>query len=491
MAIECLGLSHSYAEQLPGSYALAQPRVVPTPELVFFNWPLAQSLGLDLAETSAADLAACFSGSCLPNDARPLAQAYAGHQFGHFSPQLGDGRAHLLGELVTAQGLRFDLALKGSGRTPYSRGGDGLAALGAMLREVLISEAMAHLGIASTRSLAVVATGETLYRQVAEPGAVLARTAASHLRIGTLQYFASRGQEAELVALVNYSLARHYPERLGEAKPALALLEAVCQQQAQLLAQWMKVGFIHGVMNTDNMTLSGETIDYGPCAFLEAYSPQAVFSSIDEQGRYAYGNQPQMAQWNLARMAEALLSLIDPDPQQAVALASKVVAQFWPDYQQQWRLAMGQKLGLPHASQHDEPLILDWLELLAAQQVDFSLAFRRLAGVLRQQPEPLQSLFAQPQPLQAWLERWQQRLAQAQDKPSQIAEQMDSHNPLVIARNHQVEHALDEARAGRWQSFERLLKALRQPFVDHPDSHDLSLPASQAFTRGYRTFCGT
>ena len=488
-----LGLSHSFAEQLPNSYQTCQPRSIAQPELLYFNHALAQQLGMDLSDLDQALLAGLMSGSVLSADARPLAQAYSGHQFGHLSPQLGDGRAHLLGELQTPTGERVDLALKGSGRTPYSRNGDGLAALGPMLREVIISEAMAALGVPSTRSLAVVGTGETLYRQQVEPGAVLARTAASHLRVGSLQFLALRQQSQELSKMVDYCLARHYPDQPCPqgTSPALHLLKLVMHRQIALIAQWYKYGFIHGVMNTDNMTLSGETIDYGPCAFLEAYNPEQVFSSIDQDGRYAYGNQAAIGQWNLARMAEALLALIAPEQDQAIALATELLQQYWPQWQQAWRQAMGEKLGLSQALPEDEQLIQDWLKLLEQQQIDFHLAFRALSSHLRGQEQELNKLFRQPEHLNAWLARWHERLQAEQLPDAQLAARLDQHNPYLIARNHQVERALSAARQGDLSPFERLLQALQLPFADQPEYEDLRQPADPRVTRQYQTFCGT
>lgn len=497
MTIDTLGISHSFAEQLPAAAVPCVPASVRQPSLVYFNRHLAQQLGLNLEHASDQALADCFSGSRLPSDARPVAQAYSGHQFGHFSPQLGDGRAHLLGEWLRTDGQRVDIALKGSGRTPFSRGGDGLAALGPMLREVLISEALTHLNVPSTRSLAVVATGEFVQRQVTEPGAVLARTAASHLRVGSLQFFAARQQLAPLRDLVHYSLARHYPEFAtgdDDHNPALALLSAVGERQAQLIAQWCKYGFIHGVMNTDNVTLSGETIDYGPCAFMEAYHPNTKFSSIDQQGRYAYGNQGLIGHWNLSRMAEALLPLIANDPQQAIELATNALNRYWSQWQQAWRQAMGQKLGLTLTTEQDEPLIQGYLTLLQNDQVDFTLGFRELSSYLRGQTQGLQALFHDGNALQSWLQHWQQRLRQSSNtdnSPDQLADQLDRHNPYIVARNHQVEAALSAARDGNLQPFERLLSALQQPFVTDNRYADLSAPAAKAVTASYQTYCGT
>jgi serine/tyrosine/threonine adenylyltransferase len=332
-----IAFDHSYARELPGTYLRVVPDPAPAPRLVILNQPLADQLGLAL---TAEDATAWFSGAALPPGADPIAQAYAGHQFGGFSPQLGDGRAHLLGEILSPDGQRFDIQLKGSGRTPFSRGGDGKAAIGPMLREYLISEFMAAAGVPTTRSLAVVTTGQEVWRDTKLPGAVLARVAASHLRVGTFQFFAARGDHANVKALADYAIARHYPDLVGADRPYLAFLDAVIAAQARLIAQWMGLGFIHGVMNTDNMAISGETIDYGPCAFMEGYAPGTVFSSIDHQGRYAYANQPLILGWNLARLAETLVPFLDPDPDRAVDLANDRLTGIDPRYRAEWLAVM-------------------------------------------------------------------------------------------------------------------------------------------------------
>ena len=464
------GFDHSYARDLPGAYQAWQPAPVPAPRLLFLNEALAAELGLDPAALRGAQGAALFAGNALPADAQPIAQAYAGHQFGGFSPQLGDGRALLLGELIDRRGQRRDLALKGSGRTPFSRGGDGKAAVGPMLREVLIGEAMHALGIPTTRALAVVATGEDVYREAALPGAVLARVAASHLRVGTFQYFAARGDVEGLRRLLDYTLTRHDPALRDAPERAPALLRAVAQRQARLIAQWMNVGFIHGVMNTDNMALSGETIDYGPCAFIEAYDPAAVFSSIDHGGRYAYGNQPLIARWNLARFAETLLPLMaarddDAAVQRAVAQLSEVIDAF-----PAWVAA----------------------ELLHTQAVDFTLAWRRLADAAEGDAAPLQALFVDRPALQRWLDRWQTRLAAEPQAPAERAARMRRANPWIIPRNHRVEEALAAAsNDADLAPFERLLAALRRPFDEAPELAPYAEPAPAAQTACYKTFCGT
>jgi uncharacterized protein YdiU (UPF0061 family) len=460
---------HTYAAQLEGLYAPLEPAGFPAPQLVVLNEPLAAALGLDpvwLREHGAKLLAATE----LPPGTRPIAQAYAGHQFGHFSPQLGDGRALLLGELVDPQGRRFDLHLKGSGRTPFSRGGDGRAALDSALREYVISEAMHALGIPTTRALAVVTTGELVVRKRRMPGAVLARIAASHLRVGTLEYFAARRDRASVQRLIAYTLARHYPERGDAANPALALLEGVAQAQAGLIAQWMLVGFIHGVMNTDNSSLSGETIDYGPCAFMDAYDPATVFSEIDERGRYAYGNQPRIGQWNLARLAEALLPELDDDPDRATALAHKALEQFAEALAGAWLTGMRAKLGLTGEQPADQALAESLLEWMEQHRIDFTSAFRRLADGLRAGTVP----YVQPG-FAAWHARWLERLGPGDH--AAVAGAMDRVNPCYIPRNHLVEQALAAAVAGDLAPFHRLLAVVTRPFDAQPGAEDYALPA--------------
>jgi serine/tyrosine/threonine adenylyltransferase len=502
------GFDNTYARELPGFYVAARPATAPAPRLLYLNEALAQALGLDPAVLGGPDGAALFAGNLLPPDAEPIAQAYAGHQFGGFSPQLGDGRALLLGELVDREGRRRDLAFKGSGRTPFSRGGDGKAAVGPMLREVLVGEAMHALGIPTTRALAVAATGAPVQRETVLPGAVLTRVAASHLRVGTFQFFASRGELDKLRRLADYAIARHDPALAGPgAGRELALLRAVAKRQAALLAQWMNVGFIHGVMNTDNMTISGETIDYGPCAFMEAYDPQAVFSSIDHGGRYAYANQPLIARWNLARLAEALLPLMvnaaegaEPDEaevQRAVAGATAVIDDFPDLYAAAWRRGQRAKLGLDeeHAAPTDDALADAWLDLLHAQAVDFTLAWRQLAHAAEGHEAPLRALFADRDALDAWLVRWRDRLAtiDAAGGPGAAlrAARMRRVNPWIIPRNHRVEEALAAATEGDLGPFERLLAVLQRPFDETPDNAAYAEPAPAAVTACYQTFCGT
>ena len=495
---------NTYARELPGFYTAWQPATVPAPRLLFLNDALAAELGLDASALRDEAGASLFAGNALPEGAEPIAQAYAGHQFGGFSPQLGDGRALLLGELIDRDGRRRDIAFKGSGRTPFSRGGDGKAAVGPMLREVLIGEAMHALGISTTRALAVAATGETVRRELPLPGAVLTRVAASHLRVGTFQYFLARGEVERLRQLAEYTMARHDPGLAQAPDRYLALLQAVAQRQAALIAQWMNAGFIHGVMNTDNMTISGETIDYGPCAFMEAYDPQTVFSSIDHGGRYAYGNQPHIARWNLARLAETLLPLMAASDdeavvQHAVAQATAVIDAFPDLYAAALLRGQRGKLGLYAASAADDAqdaaLVDDWLALLLAQSVDFTLGWRRLADAAEGRDAPLRELFADPAALDAWLARWRERCARddAAGGPgaAERAARMRRASPWLIPRNHRVEAALAAATDGDLAPFESLLAALRQPFDERPEHAVYAEPAPAEAQAGYQTFCGT
>jgi serine/tyrosine/threonine adenylyltransferase len=466
-----LTFDNSYVRSLPGTYLRVPPDPAPAPQLLVFNEALAAELGLALEAAEAVDF---LSGRALPPGAEPIAQAYAGHQFGGFSPQLGDGRAHLLGEILGRDGRRWDVQLKGSGRTPFSRGGDGKAAIGPMLREYLISEAMAALGVPTTRSLAVVATGETVWRETALPGAVLTRIAASHLRVGTFQFFAARGDHAQVKALADYAIARHFPDLDGAERPYVAFLDAVIDRQARLIAQWMGLGFIHGVMNTDNMAISGESIDYGPCAFMESYAPGTVFSSIDHQGRYSFANQPLILGWNLARLAETLLPLLDPDPTRAVDLANERLESIAGRYRLEWIKEMRRKLGLIGEDDGDGLLADDLL--VAMTGADWTLTFRRLADEATLRP-----LFDEFGAMAAWLPRWRARAGDG------AALRLASANPAVIPRNHQVEAALSAATAGDMAPFGALLAAVQRPFEEH---EPYTLPAPSGFSP-YVTYCGT
>ncbi|QIY77932.1 protein adenylyltransferase SelO [Chromobacterium violaceum] len=488
-----IAFDHSYARDLPEAWAPVRPETPPAPELLYWNAELAEELGLDASQTDKGELARLLSGADIPEGAQPIAQAYAGHQFGGLSPSLGDGRALLLGEVMDRNGQRRDIALKGSGQTPFSRRGDGKAAVGPMLRELIVGEAMHALGIPTTRALAVTATGEPVYRERPLPGAVLTRVAASHLRVGTFQYFAIRGETAMLAKLADYTIARHYPQLAGRDGRHLALLAAVAERQAALIARWMHAGFIHGVMNTDNMALSGETIDYGPCAFMDAHYPGTVFSSIDHQGRYAYGNQPAIAQWNLARFAETLLPLISPDdPAAAVPAATQIVEGFEEQYQRRWLEQARRKLGLEGERDGDQALADDWLMLLAAHGVDHTLAWRYLADEAEGKGERLAALFPSPEALAPWLKQWHARHVPRTRRPPDIAAAMRRESPLYIPRNHLVEEALDAAsKRGDMGPTLKLLEALRQPFAEREGWERYALPAEPELAEGYRTFCGT
>jgi len=481
---------NTYARELEGSYVTWKAAPVSRPRLVKFNRELAEELGLDADALDSEEGASIFAGNETPEGAAPLAQAYAGHQFGGFVPQLGDGRALLLGEVIDRNGRRRDIQLKGSGPTPFSRAGDGRAALGPVLREYLIGEAMHALGIPTTRALAAVLTGEPVFRETALPGAVLTRVAASHIRVGTFQFFAARGEQAKVRRLADYAIDRHYPELKGEANPYLGLLERVRDKQAALIASWMHVGFIHGVMNTDNMAISGETIDYGPCAFMDHYHPATVFSSIDTHGRYAYANQPRIAQWNLARFAETLLPLIDADRNRAIAHATEVVNAFPEQYERHWLKGMRAKLGLVSEEEADLNLATGFLTAMEGKKVDYTLAFRYLADGALGQEEPIRALFGDPSAYDIWSGHWRARLAREAVVPSVRAQAMRCANPAFIPRNHRVEEALSAAvEYDDYGPFDALLNILARPFDDQPEFAAFAEPGP--YNQGYRTFCGT
>jgi uncharacterized protein YdiU (UPF0061 family) len=474
---------NSYARDLTGFYLRQMPDRAPNPRLLGLNEALAAELGLDI-DLLRDHGGEWFSGASVPSGADPIALAYAGHQFGGFSAQLGDGRAHLLGEHLGPDGRRWDLQLKGSGRTPFSRGGDGKAAVGPMLREYVISEAMAALGIPTTRVLGVASTGETIMRdQGPVPGAVVARIAASHIRVGTFQFFAARGEDDKLKQLLDYTIDRHFPDAAKAEVPALALWDAVMRRQVSLIAEWMGVGFVHGVMNTDNMALSGETIDYGPCAFIDTYEPGAVFSSIDRQGRYAFANQPVILGWNLARFAESMLGLIDPDQNRAVDLANQALDTIQSAYDEAWLNVMRRKLGLLGTQMDDVGLVQDLLSLMQDQAVDWTCTLQALAGAVTED-HTLLNLFAQQDPMKHWLVRWRARLA-----PDAI-DRLRRANPAVIPRNHLVEEALRAATLGDMSPFERLLAQVRDPFGATAGREAYCLPAPSGFGP-YVTYCGT
>jgi uncharacterized protein YdiU (UPF0061 family) len=484
-----IAFDNSYARLPERFFAPRAPAPVKAPRLLKLNDGLAAELGLDAGWLASSDGVAMLAGNAYPEGAAGIAQAYAGHQFGHFTPQLGDGRALLVGEVIDRAGRRRDIQLKGSGRTVFSRGGDGRAAVGPVLREYLISEAMHALGVPTTRSLAAVATGEHIFREDALPGAVLTRVAASHIRVGTFQFFAARGDIDALRALTDHVVARHHPRLAGAPSPALALLEGVIAAQAALIARWMGIGFIHGVMNTDNMTVSGETIDYGPCAFMDAYDPTTVFSSIDRQGRYAFGNQPRIAQWNLARLAETLLPLIDADEDRALAQATAAIEAFPALFQQEMTGVLRAKMGLVREEEGDLALAQDLLANMAANGADHTLTFRSLAMVV--EAGGLGHLFNTTGGIDDWLPRWRARLAREGVPAAYIAVRLNAANPAVIPRNHLVEEALSAATTeGDLAPFEALLLAVTRPFDGSEDGSRFAAPPA-APDPGYRTFCGT
>jgi uncharacterized protein YdiU (UPF0061 family) len=481
-----LRFDNSFVRELAGLYEPWTAVTASLPELIVLNDDHAVALGANPAALRAPEGVEVLVGHRVPDGAEPIAQAYAGHQFGGYSPRLGDGRALLVGEIIDASGARVDLHLKGSGRTPFARGGDGLAVLGPMLREYLMCEAMHALGIPTTRGLAVVATGDTVRRETMQPGAVFARTASSHLRVGTFQYAASLDDPSVLARLVDHAIARHAPAATESERPALALLDTVIEAQASLIARWMLVGFIHGVMNTDNMTISGETIDYGPCAFMDAYDPATVFSSIDHGGRYAFGNQPQIGLWNLARLAEPLLVHIDPDQDRAVELATAHLQRFPELFRSFWLAGVTAKLGLGAMPEGDPELADDFLELLQESGSDFTNSFRALGDAARGDSAPLRSSVV-ADGLGPWLDRW----SAAREDSEATADDMDRCNPIYIPRNHLVDHALSASMDGDTGPFFELIKVLATPFDAQLDRERFTHPASADFATGFRTYCGT
>ena len=482
---------NSYARLPDRFFARLAPVPVAQPRLIKLNESLVLRLGLDPVGLRSPEAVAVFAGNRVPEGAMPLAMAYAGHQFGGFVPQLGDGRAILLGEIQDPRGERFDIQLKGSGRTPFSRGGDGRAWLGPVLREYLISEYMAALGIPTTRALAAVATGEPVWRETSRPGAVLTRVARSHVRIGTFQYFQARGDTEAIRHLADYVIDRHYPEVGHCDQPYAALLKAVIARQAGLVARWLGIGFIHGVMNTDNMSIAGETIDYGPCAFMDAYHPRQVYSSIDHQGRYAFGNQPRIAQWNLARLAETLVPLLDSDGDKALARAQEAIEGFGALFKAAWLAVFRAKLGLLEAREGDEALIDDLLGRMAAAEADFTNSFLALNAAAGATEEEARAAFGEAYPsLAEWLARWLTRLAREETSPQARSAAMGQANPVVIPRNHRVEAALASAVEGDLEPFEDLLRVLATPDQADPASADYRLPPAPHEVV-HQTFCGT
>ncbi len=498
---------NTFARELPWLGVRIDPVPVAEPELLALDDDLALELGLDPDHLRSDGGVAVLAGNAVAPGSEPVAQAYAGHQFGHLSPLLGDGRAHLLGEVVDVHGRRRDLTLKGSGRTPFSRGGDGRAVVGPVLREYLVGASMHALGIPTTRALAAVATGEKVWRERPLPGAVLTRVAASHLRVGTLVLVATQGSRDQLAQVVEHARARHYPE-LPPGDP-MAFLSAVVERQARLVAAWMSIGFIHGVMNTDNMTLSGETIDYGPCAFLDAYDPEAVFSSIDTAGRYRYSAQPTIAMWDLARLAETLIPMVEGEADDAVTEAQQRVEAFQQHYETAWLARFRAKLGLTDEdaasdgallANDDRSLVEDLLTLATGSRLDLTGLFRDLARSLRGEPTPTLDRLEDRAAWETWSTRWLARLGvPGADRPRSTdaaqrdvaATAMDEVNPLYIPRNHLVEEAIAAAHAGNLEPFRALDAALRDPFVERPGLERYAEPADAGFTEGYVTYCGT
>jgi len=492
----CFAFDNTFARLPERFYVRVDPTPVAAPRIVKVNAELARELGLDADALMSEHGIGVLSGNRVADGAEPIALAYAGHQFGYFVPQLGDGRANLLGELVSRDGKRYDVQLKGSGRTPFSRGGDGRAALGPVLREYIVSEAMAALGVPTTRALAAVTTGEWVQRDKVLPGAVLTRIAASHLRVGTFQYFAARGDVQALRMLADYTIARHYPDAAQAKEPYRALLEGVIARQAKLIAQWMLLGFIHGVMNTDNTSISGETIDYGPCAFLEEYDPAKVYSSIDHGGRYAFGNQPRVALWNLARLAESLVPVLVQElgsEEAALVAANEALSAFEPQFEEAHSAGLRRKLGLVLEREGDAVLAENLLQSMAANGADFTLTFRRLCDAAAG-PEGdvrVRALFSDPAAYDGWAARWHRRLDEEPADRQARAAAMRTTNPSFIPRNHLVEAALEAANLRQdFQPFEDLLAVISRPYDERPELEMYSTPARPE-ERVLQTFCGT
>jgi uncharacterized protein YdiU (UPF0061 family) len=497
-ASRCVDISfdNSYARLPERLYARVNPTRVAAPGLVKVNAALALELGLDPEKLASKEGVEVLAGNRIADGSEPIAMSYAGHQFGYFVPQLGDGRAILLGEVIARNGQRYDIQLKGSGRTPFSRGGDGRAALGPVLREYIVSEAMAALGVPTTRTLAAVTTGQRVLREVPLPGAVLTRVASSHIRVGTFQYFAARRDLEATRVLADYAIARHYPEAAQESRRYHALFEGIIGRQARLIAQWMLLGFIHGVMNTDNMAISGETIDYGPCAFMEEYHPGTVFSSIDANGRYAYGNQPTAALWNLARLAEAILPLLAEEvggEEAALTSAREALSEFDSQFAEARRTGLLRKIGLATERGGDAELVEALLERMATSRADFTLTFRRLCDAAADpaQDEHVRALFADPTAYDRWAEEWRHRLTEESVTEADRAAAMRAVNPAIIPRNHLVEEALIAATNSQdFRPFEELLDVVTRPYENRPDRERFALPARPE-ERVLQTFCGT
>ena len=470
--------------KLPDSFKeIIGPVPVKNPELIILNKNLSEELNLDFSNLDNKKISAIFSGNSLPPGSSSIAQAYAGHQFGHFN-MLGDGRAVLIGEHLSKEKGRFDIQFKGSGKTAFSRNGDGRAALGPMLREYIISEAMHYLNIPTTRSLAVVKTGEDVIRETPLQGAVLTRIASSHIRVGTFQYIAARNKKNELEILLDYVIQRHYPNIQNSKNKAIDLLKVVMEKQIDLVVNWMRVGFIHGVMNTDNMSISGETIDYGPCAFIDTYDPKTVFSSIDQMGRYAYCNQPVITKWNLSRFAECLIPLIDKDQNKSIELATEIINSFEKKYEEKWLNMMRDKLGLFGIEDKDKFLILDLLTWMHQKKLDYTNTFCHLMHSEIEKNENFKD-----DNFQNWKKRWQERLKINKNSPEKYIKLMKSVNPMVIPRNHKVEEVLSEANKNNTEPLNKLLQILNKPYNEQKDIKEFQTPSSSK--EKYQTFCGT
>lgn len=486
-----IAFDNTYSKLPDRFFARVRPTAVKSPTLLAINANLATHLGIRPDELTSAEGIEMLAGNRIAERSEPIALAYAGHQFGGFSPQLGDGRAILLGEIVGTDGKRYDIQLKGSGPTPFSRGGDGRAAIGPVLREYVVSEAMAALGVPTTRALAAVATGEVVVREKLLPGAILTRIAASHMRIGTFQYFSARNDNEALAKLTEYALQRHYPNAPTPHGPALALLEAVMTAQINLVSTWLSIGFVHGVMNTDNMSISGETIDYGPCAFLDSYHPGRTFSSIDRGGRYAFANQPRIALWNLSRLAETLLPLVNDDMDKAAAIMTERLETFPDKFETAYGKRMRSKLGLRDEIEGDLELAQGLLELMVPSKVDYTNCFRRLVDVAAGADDGrLVEVFQAPEPIREWLKNWRARFDKETVSHDERLALMRQSNPAFIPRNHRIEEMIAAATKGDMQPFERLNRVLARPYDDQPDAFELTLPPGDE-QWSYRTFCGT
>lgn len=484
-------LQNTYADNLKGlcKECIADP--APSPRMLLFNYNLAEELELDPFIFSSNYGLSIFSGNEIPEGSTPIAQAYAGHQFGSFNPHLGDGRALLLGEITNIHNQVKDIQLKGSGLTPFSRRGDGKSALGPVLREYLISESMNAMGIPTTRSLAAIASGEDVLRDTSLPGGVLTRIASSHIRIGTFEYASKLEDKNQIKKLADYSINRHYPEVAEIDNPYLAFFAAVCNEQASLIANWMAVGFIHGVMNTDNMTISGETIDYGPCGFMDEYHPSTVFSSIDKQGRYAYANQPSILTWNLTRLAEALIPLVHGEKEESIKLLTEVLQLVKPVYENFWLMNMRSKIGLSKEDPKDYELIMSLLEVMKDEKVDFTLAFRSLSKALTGNMTIARNIFNNSKKFDVWFMHWQERISQENVPDEDIVSAMDKVNPIYIPRNHKVEEALFSAvHKNDMQPFSNLLSILMSPYEENKGNESYTLPAPES-EKPFKTFCGT